>query len=178
MTRKGLYEDYYIWLLNKVGVYASEEGAYSSLFHELFTTEFKWMIPMDENRAADGLYLRSEYANETGGFTDQYSKCSFLEMLVSLSIRCENDIMGEPDVDHTREWFWRIIYNLGLEKYDNAHYNPIKVKDILERVCFREYDADGSGGMFPLKNPPGDQRQVEIWYQMGSWLNENFDLVG
>jgi hypothetical protein len=49
----------------------------------------------------------------------------------------------------------------------------MKVKSILERVKNRDYETDGHGGLFPLRNPPEDQRQVELWYQMGHWMAEN-----
>ena len=101
-----------------------------------------------------------------------------LEMLVALSLRCENDIMGTQGEDNTRQWFWDMLDNMGLDYYDNSRWNPTAVQRILNNVIFRRYDWNGNGGMFPLKNPPGDQRRVEIWYQMGSWLSENYDLVG
>jgi hypothetical protein len=37
-------------------------------------------------------------------------------------------------------------------------------------------DTDGSGGLFPLKNPQQNQRTTEIWYQMNAWLMENSNV--
>ena len=51
------------------------------------------------------------------------------------------------------------------------------VEKLLERVkkfLNREYDKDGTFGLFPLKNPKKDQRKVEIWYQMMAYIIENF----
>lgn len=172
-----MYSDYYNWLLDRVGVTISERQTYSFLFRELFKREFKWTIERDENRAADGEDLRREFEEETGSITDDYDNCNMLEMLVALSVRCENDIMALPDEDNTYQWFWEMLKNLGLDYYNNDRFSPVKVGKILDNVIFRRYDRNGKGGLFPLRNAKTDQRGVEIWYQMGSWLCENFDLV-
>lgn len=172
-----VYSEYYSWLLDKVSVTVNERQTYSFLFSELFKRDFVWTVERDENRASDGEDLRKEYEEETGLITDNYSNCSMLEMLVALSIRCEDDIMGYPDEDNTYQWFWQMLRNLGLDAFTNQRWNPMQVDRILNRLIFRRYDRNGNGGLFPLKNPKADQRGVEIWYQMGSWLCENFDLV-
>ena len=59
-------EDYYLYLIDRVGLEGVEERAYSLLFHELYKTEFMWSNPMDENRALDGTDLRRQYMEETG----------------------------------------------------------------------------------------------------------------
>ena len=38
----------------------------------------------------------------------------------------------------------------------------------------RRYKRSGEGGLFPLKNAAKDQRKVEIWYQLSSYLLENY----
>lgn len=172
-----MYSDYYIWLLDRVNVTLSEKQAYSFLFNTLFKREFKWSIETDENRASDGEELRRQYEDETGNLTDDYEGCNMLEMLVALSIRCENDIMGLPDEDNTSHWFWEMLKNLGLDIYSNSRWDPVRVNSILDKLIFRKYKSDGSGGLFPLRNAKTDQRNVEIWYQMGSWLCENYDII-
>lgn len=172
-----VYSEYYTWLLDKVGVTVNERQTYSFLFNELFKRDFVWTVDRDENRASDGEDLRKDFEEETGLLTDNYSSCSMLEMLVALSIRCEDDIMGLPDEDNTYQWFWQMLRNLGLDSFTNQRWNPMQVDRILNRLIFRRYDRNGNGGLFPLKNAKTDQRGVEIWYQMGSWLCENFDLV-
>lgn len=174
-----VYSDYYFYLLERVGLTSSEIGAYSCLFHRLFSKEFRWINDSkDINRAADGEKLRRDFKEDTGGQVDELAPCSILEMLVALSSRCENEIMGVPDVDNTRQWFWDMLNNLGLERYCDSRWNPTAVEKILDRMIFRQYDYSGNGGLFPLRSPASDQRDVEIWYQMASWLNENYDLTG
>lgn len=167
--------DYYYYLIDRVGLDGAEEREYSLLFHELYKTEFKWFVDLDENRAIDGTDLRRQYCEDTGEVIDELGPCSMLEMFVALSIRCEDDFMRTGDDDNTRVWFWDFIYNLRLDRYSNSNWNPCAVKKILSNVIFRKYRSDGNGGMFPLRNPKTDQREVEIWYQMSSWLRENYE---
>lgn len=167
--------DYYYYLLDRAGVTDDDAENYSYLFTELYNREFVWIIEKDENRALDGMNLRDQYTDDTGGFVDPDMYCSMLEMMVALAIRCENDIMGEPDEDRTNEWFWSMLTNLGLHRFDNKNWDRKKVNKLLDRLISRQYDASGNGGLFPLTNPMSDQRDVEIWYQMSSWLNERYE---
>lgn len=175
-----VYKDYYNYLLERAGLTESEMRAYSNLFGRLFSKEFRWLDDSkDINRAADGEKLRNDFKEDVGGLTPSaFTPCSVLEMLVALSSRCENEIMGVPDIDNTRQWFWDMLNNLGLENYSNNRWNPTAVERILDRMIFRRYDYSGNGGLFPLRSPASDQRDVEIWYQLASWLNENYDLTG
>ena len=172
-----MINDYYNWLLNRVGIKEADQKSYSYLFEDLFNREFEWFVERDKNRAIDGLDLRKEYEEETGDTVDEYSDCNMLEMIIALSIRCENDIMGVPDEDNTSHWFWDMIINMKLDKYKNSRYSARQVQSTLDNVIFRQYGKDGNGGLFPLKHSKNDQRNVEIWYQMASWLNENYNLT-
>jgi hypothetical protein len=46
------------------------------------------------------------------------------------------------------------------------------MEEIFERLIWRNYAPNGEGGFFPLENPREDQTQVELWYQMNSYVNE------
>ena len=78
------------------------------------------MIPMDGNRAEDGIDLRYRFGHEqhysdamVASFLDD-RPCSVLEMMIALSIRCEEHIMDDPDVgNRTGQWFWSMIASLG-----------------------------------------------------------------
>lgn len=66
-----------------------------------------------------------------------------------------------------------MIENLNLKKYTDRETLPVKtIDDILQQVIFRTYTASGIGGLFPLKSPRDDQRRVELWYQLCSYLLE------
>ena len=63
--------------------------------------------------------------------------------------------------------------NLGL---DTAR-NILEVHDILEKLLLREYEFDGTGGLFPLGDwAEEDQRELEIWYQAQLFLMKNYDF--
>jgi hypothetical protein len=95
--------------------------------------------------------------------------CSFLEMLVALSRRLSFEAEGEP-----RDWFWHLMDTIELrECNDRSQWTDEEVEAICNKVIFRNYDANGAGGLFPLQNPCHDQREVELWYQMSAYLLEH-----
>ncbi len=95
-----------------------------------------------------------------------------LEMLIGLSRRLSFDADGEPSV-----WFWHLIETVDLQQYNDHNYNNKSQRDIdeiLDRIIWRTYKPDGRGGLFPLRNPIHDQREVELWYQLSAYLIELF----
>ena len=166
--------EYFNYLAEKV---SGGKMGYVLLLTYLFDTEFTWSykIPTDENRAKDGKFLRDRYANETGDFllySDKIEPCNILEMLVALSIRIEEDIMGEPGDEHPDRWFWWMIQNLNLFEASDLCFDENFVKITLDTWLNRDYAADGRGGLFPLRHPTKDQRLVSIWDQLNAYLNE------
>lgn len=145
---------------------------YWKLLRALYSKEFVWFIPNDDNRVEDGRDLRFEFSGEQGlvdvdpGWLDL--GCSMLEMLVGLSKRLSFEAGREPC-----EWFWHLLDNLELaDKHDQASFTSDEVDSVLDRVIFRTYDRDGSGGLFPLRRAKRDQRRVELWYQLSAYLLE------
>lgn len=135
-----------------------------------------WLVPNDDNRVADGLMLRDEFEAEVFqvGEIDQLwfeLECSFLEVLIALSRRLAFEADGEP-----RDWFWHMLENLGITTQcaDKFYNNEIagRIDAALERVIWRTYRYNGQGGLFPLAHPNGDQRKIEIWYQLNAYLLE------
>lgn len=173
--------DYYIWLCDLVNANGPEhEGQYSLLLKTLHETEFVWSIANDDNRAIDGKELRERYADETGQELTERERdipCSVLEMLIALSFRCERDIMGEPGEDLPDRWFWIMIKNLKLDICTDDCFDRIYVDQQIDLWLMRQYKRNGVGGLFPLLRPDRDQRKVEIWFQLCSYINENYSLV-
>jgi hypothetical protein len=138
-------------------------------------------MAMDTNRGNDGLQLRVDFQNEHGpwGSSTNRGPCSYLELLVGLAKRMSFLMHGEEN-SHTEYYFWRMIRNLDLTRCNDAKWNEMNgeffVDDAVFRVNERCFCADGSGGLFPLRNYERDQRGVEIWYQMQAWLMENSDV--
>ena len=169
--------DYYQWLLDKIDGYKEPYYNYSLLLHELHSIEFKWSISMDENRALDGEQLRWHYMDENN-IPDLYYKdgfrCSVLEMMIALSMRCD-EVMGEAGENTVPKWFWIMIDNLDLMRCSDDHFSGEYVRQQIGRWMDRVFNRKGVGSPFPLHSRRcGDQRNVEIWFQMCAYLNENF----
>jgi hypothetical protein len=168
---------YLTWLYSQVASLRlrSPNRTYWFLLRQLYTTEFVWYVPNDDNRVEDGRDLRFEFVD-----THDYDQvdpdwlslpCSFLELLIAMSRRLSFIAEGEPS-----DWFWEMIANLELADATDAAYqrNHLEgyVSDILERVMRRKYFPDGKGGLFPLRYPTNDQREVELWGQLNLYLME------
>ena len=168
MTEHELTRRYFDWMYELVA-----DDRYSKSYRKLFTRL---------NGTEDGIDLRYRFGRENG-YPDamiasllDVVPCSVLEMMLALSIRCEEHIMDDPEIgNRTGEWFWIMIVNLGLGSMDDTRYDEEYVDDILDKFLNREYDADGTGGLFPVRNPryaQYDLRNVDIWYQLNWYLQE------
>ena len=72
---------YFTFLLEKAdAMYNPKRAKYQLLLKTLFDIPFEWYLPMDKNRADDGLSLRVLYFNETGNRFDQFIPCTVLEV--------------------------------------------------------------------------------------------------
>lgn len=164
-----LDELYFKWLYEQV---ADSFPSYWKLLKLLYTKEFVWFVPNDDNRIEDGRDLRYEFVdqfkNENPDQGWMRLGCSFLELLIGLSRRFSFECEGEP-----REWFWHILKNINLHDYDDDKTLPIQdIDDILDRVIWRTYKHNGVGGLFPLVEPCQDQREIELWYQLSAYILE------
>lgn len=156
---------YFEWLCNIV----VDEGMpvdYKVLM-EMYKTPFEPFIPNDQNRAEDGLALRQEFMlNKLMGTRRdrgwQELECSIFEMLIALADRVAFETNIPP-----RTWFWEFLDNLGVGG------GRVHISTALKKLNRRTYAANGKGGLFPLREPQQDQREVEIWYQMSAYLLEN-----
>jgi len=171
-------DDRYLeWLYSQFGAVRNRNPArsYWKLARKLYTTEFVWLIPNDDNRVEDGILLRQEFVDEQGsdGVTDTWMTlgCSVLEMMVALARRAAYQ-SGEPAAD----WMGRFFTNLGIVDFKDSKYNATadrRVTDILETFITRGYREDGIGGLFPLQRHRQDQTKVELWYQLNEYILEN-----
>lgn len=141
------------------------------LIGQLYSKEFVWFVPNDDNRAEDGRELRHEFLDDEEETADDdwlNLGCSVLELLVGLSRR----LAFETDRE-SRDWFWVMVSNLGLlEHNDYSNYPTEKVDDAVDSLIWRTYHYDGRGGLFPLEHADEDQTDVEIWYQLNAYLLE------
>lgn len=175
-----LSNKYFEWMCQLVcNENRSKKLPHLKLLSHLNSVEFNYIIGLDGNRAEDGVDLRYRFGDECGyrgaviaSCLDNQS-CSILEMMIALSIRCEEHIMDDPDIgNRTGQWFWDMIDNLGLGSMDNTKFNIDYVDGVLLRFINREYGRNGDGGLFTVKDCRRDMRSVEIWYQMCWYLDE------
>ena len=179
---QGMNDPYFQWLCRRVGI--PERKKYLRMAEELHCLIFRPgdTIDTDKNRANDGLQLRVEFMERYGliGSSANRGPCTMFEFLIGLAKRMSY-VMGTDKNDlHTAHYFWAMIENLRLGKLTDDRYEELNgeffVNEAVERVLFRNYEWDGSGGLFPLKHCRHDQRKTEIWYQMQNWLLESGDV--
>lgn len=171
-------DDYFKWMCNVIDSLKSDTG-WNKLLTKLNTVKFYPMIPLDDNRIVDGCELRYKFSSDVGipstvideAFNED--SCSILEMMVGLSIRIEDSIMSDSDFgDRTAMWFWIMIKSLKLFDMTDSEYNDEKVNDVLNKFLNRQYDSNGSGGLFTVHNTDRDLRQCDIWHQMCLYLDK------
>lgn len=174
-------EQYFEWLYNQAHRERGEGASLtytivSGLMHKII---FDDHVSNDDNRSAEGRDLRTEFLEDTetlgdfdaGEWKFYSTPCTLFEMLVALCRRC--DFQVELGVSN---WFYVLIQNLNLKDYadnDYAVQDKGKITRILNKLNNRTYSASGAGGLFPLKHPKKDQREVELWYQMHAYIIEN-----
>ena len=178
MTKNELINQYFDWMYQIVVNNRYSKNSYQKLFSRLYDTEFIYTIPMDGNRAEDGIDLRYRFGHEQNyddyiiaSFLDD-RPCSVLEMMIALSIRCEEHLMDNPDIgNRTGQWFWEMLGSLGLDDMTDICYDRRYVDRVLDRFLERDYEPNGEGGLFVVNNGR-DMRATEIWYQMNYYLSE------
>lgn len=129
-----LIKSYYDWLIDSID-FDDKVNMYEHLLEHLFNKDYEWLenIPLDANRAADGLALRKEF----GYMLDEQSKqeflsllvdkkCSLLEMFIALADRLTQLVSLEK-----YEFFWMFIDNLGLGWATVYDYDMDIVEGIL-----------------------------------------------
>ena len=180
-----LVEAYFNWLISKIAFGDNVNRYYDALLI-LYTRVFEWSVMMDKNREADGADLLLIFAQEEEiNYEDLYRSfpdeggVSVLSVLIALAQRISNDELGDRSKgDRTADWFWRMFHNLGLSRYsgDLSEEDFYEVIYILKKWMSRNFDYDGKGSPFPLLHPPGDERKVELLYQMRAYVRENFPV--
>lgn len=177
--RSEIRNQYFKWLTNIVTRNrVSKQVSYDKLLNHLHDTKFRYSIPLDRNRASDGVDLRYRFASllDCNPNDARVGPCTVLEMMVALSIRSEETIMDDPDVgDRTGQWFWSMITSLGLGGLNDSRYDPDYVDDVLDIFLNRDYSPDGRGGLFTIRHCDVDLRDVQIWTQMLWYLDSIVD---
>ena len=181
MSRLDVQNDYFDWMCDLVCKDRfADTNSYRKLLSCLHNIEFRYRIPNDSDRASDGVFLRHRYSL----FVDKYcpipyyvqdcleGPCTVLEMMVALAIRCEETIMDDPSYgDRTGQWFWKMVVNLGLGSMTDDRFDRAYVTDVIISFLDREYEPNGRGGLFTVRNCDRDFRKIPIWSQMMLYLD-------
>ena len=167
MIRNKIEQDYFDWMVNLVCYERlSEKRSFRLMLQYLHDTEFIYYTQSDADRAADGVDFSASNAER-----ELTGPCSVLEMMIALAIRCEETIMSDPRYgDRTTQWFWRMIVNLGLGGMLDDRFDAQEMETIVDIFLRREYEPNGKGGLFVLRNCEHDLREVDIWTQMNWYI--------
>lgn len=175
-----LDDRYLEWLYSHIAAVRNRDPARSrwELARQLYSKEFVWLVPNDDNRVEDARELRQEFviSQDLEPVDPNWMSLgsSVLEVLISLARHAAFETL-ESEV----EWFWTMVTNLGIVEHTDQFYSEKvrrQVDDILESFIYRTYRPDGVGGLFPLRYPSTDQTKVELWYQMSAYILERPEL--
>lgn len=176
MVKEEMKVTYFNWMCSLLG---DKKVQYHKLLNYLFCVDFNYTNCMDENREEDGIDLRYRFGYEKGFKQPIVSThldnkpCSILEMMVALSLRCEENIMDNPDLGNRTDcWFWCMIDSLGLKKMTNGLFDNTYVDDVIARFMRKKYKRNGEGGLFTINHSRFDMRTAEIWIQMCEYLDD------
>lgn len=169
-------DDYFDWLYSLACDGREDLKFICALLHGI---EFIYVIPMDDNRYADGISLRYRFGYDNdipdAAIASELDTkpCSVFEMMVALALRMEEDVMATAKEDRTSIWFMQMLESLDLIDMTDDRFDENEARYIIDRFLNREYRRDGAGGLFTIKNRPDkDLRDVEIWYQAMWHLND------
>lgn len=177
-------DDYRNWLIGLACSWCAIKGNYTQLMEYLYSQPFVPRYANDNNRMQDGFEMRFHFIELSGNpnytYHDVYKylneDCNMLEMMTALAQRCEDHIMGDPDIgDRSGVWFYNMIANMHLDQMTDENFDILKVSRAVENVIDHHYARNGDGGLFSVRNPDIDMRNAEIWYQMNWYLGELYD---
>ena len=177
MYEKKLNDLYFDWIFDFVGI----NEKYDKLTRYLNSKDFYYLLPMDENREADGIDLRYRFAYENHldyrmvcHYLDN-RPCSILEMMVALSLRCFQIVKDSAPSFDVYNLFNDMLESLQLSYMDDQHFNMIIADEILCAFLERKYSKNGVGGLFTLNHCLRDLTKDEIWCQAMWYLNEKLE---
>ena len=147
----------------------------------------KWM---DHAKVKDER-LRQEYEKDIGTSMPSLLGVSMLEILIGLVTHINDFVLADPSKPELpANLFWKLIDNIveyGAFGSKYCRANEVLTNDLwcdftvetmnscLNRINSRTYHPDGTGGLFPLKNPGNiNQRKEELWTCAMAYVSENY----
>ena len=185
-TKSKIRNAYFMWLFSSV----NSEKYYMKLSRLLDNRPFRWIIHNDGNREQDAIREREIFVDTVDhGYgrreVDELmeSTITVFEVTVALCKRMDfelDDLVSGPRV---HVWFAELLNNLELGYLVDANFRADtllieEIDEILDRLLDRTYDYNGNGSFFPLKKRPEQHMaNIEMWYQMMLYLDENYETV-
>lgn len=179
MRNDNIETDYFAWMYDMMcGGRFARRYSFRKLFACLHRIEFVYAMPMDENRAEDGVDLRYRFSLDYSVVSraDEYLRgpCSVLEMIIALAFKME-EFMDDPRMgDRTAQWFWRMVVNLGLGSMNDDNFDEDYTRKAVDDFLNRDYEPYGKGGLFTIRGCNEDLRRHDIWCQM-CWYLDTID---
>lgn len=171
--------EYMLWLMRMVNTKEHRSNQYKKLFNKLYDRQFHVINAFDENRVMDGEDMRYRFGDEMGYPNPEITEsiddrpCSILELMIALAYRMENQFAYDPQYgDRTGFWFWEMVNSLGLINMTDDSFDERYVNTVIDQFISLDYKPNGEGGLFTIKDPKKDYREVQIWYQMCEYLNQ------
>ena len=181
--------EYFLWLCER----SNMASPFLFLARTLFQRQFSAVVPKDMNRIVDGRELRMKFtdevkhpknAEERNRILDELytPDCRMLELLIGIAERLNSMYQDSPYDKGIGEWMHELLSNLQLVYMTDSVLTEYpeylqEAGKIMNKLTERTFDANGFGGMFPLKSPPKDQRTAEIWDQMMAYCMENYNIA-
>lgn len=179
MKEYELVNDYFEWMYRLVCGEGGRDLSFRKLLMRLYDLDYQYTLPMDENRWTDGVQLRYRYGREHNipdyvvASELDTRPCSMLEMMLALSLRCEETIMIDDHFgDRTGQWFWNMISSLGLGGETDRNFRASHVDAVVDRFNNRRYSPNGEGGLFRVNDRNINLLNMDIWYQMQAYIND------
>ena len=170
---------YFDYLCREAGIGGPQGLPYRRMASWLLAKPFTSSVAGDKNRIADGMELRR-------GYSDAPKGCGrVLEVMVAMCQKLDYMAYGMVPANFggPEAWFMRMIENLGVASLTDGVWDKSAsdAEEIMQeqvgRWLDRDYEYDGTGGIFPLSHPNDDQAKVELWYQMNAYLMEQIGEI-
>lgn len=165
---------YYDFLVRQGGLDIGPCMRYDELWRFLFEYDFRVVVPNDMNRVIDTYEIRRRYRIRSNNYqeTIETGVASVLEVLVAFAQRIDLEYVGIPGEYHPERVIYEMILNLEFDRWNKTGYGRQFVEQKLNRWLDRVYTRKGIGGAFPINTDPRDQRELELWEQMISYIHE------
>lgn len=176
-------EQYFIWMLNKIFEDEATMNTYLTVAREMNNILFEFDMCLDENRQKDAQDLRYKFGNECGYSEAEICRTldmqapTLFEMLVALLERVQDSVLCDFEIRLTnQEIFIDILKSLKIDhikgSYNMSGDDATDFYDAIFKLYARKYTYYGEGGLFTVRNPKGDMRETDIWYQFMWYLDE------